>query len=188
MQRATINPASLQEKIDQIRSGGVKKIDLGVNNVSKGVVKNKGGRYSIIEKEKKFEEVGVKRKKRNYVLYESKLGTEKEKNLQKLADSPKPKPKPRKKPKAVSVARTRVELKIITKKKRLEYLDNYQYKETKVIKNPRTASVVSHKRLGDIIGFVLEEQNFERMTFNVTSKKENQIPQINSTRRTIATS
>jgi len=42
--------------------------------------------------------------------------------------------------------------------------------------------------LGDIIGFVLEEQNFERMTFNVTSKKENQIPQINSTRRTIATS
>ena len=53
MQRATINPASLQEKIDQIRSGGVKKIDLGVNNVSKGVVKNKGGRYSIIEKEKK---------------------------------------------------------------------------------------------------------------------------------------
>ena len=188
MQRATINPASLQEKIDQIRSGGVKKIDLGVNNVSKGVVKNKGGRYSIIEKEKKFEEVGVKRKKRNYVLYESKLGTEKEKNLQKLADSPKPKPKPRKKPKAVSVARERVELKIITKKKRLEYLDNYQYKETKVIKNPRTASVVSHKRLGDIIGFVLEEQNFERMTFNVTSKKGNQIPQIISTRRTIATS
>ena len=42
--------------------------------------------------------------------------------------------------------------------------------------------------MGDIIGFVLEEQNFERMTFNVTSKKGNQIPQIISTRRTIATS
>ena len=188
MQRASINPASLQEKIDQIRSGGVKKIDLGINNVSKGVVKNKGGRYSIIEKEKKFEEVGVKRKKRNYVLYESKLGTEKEKNLQKLADAPKPKPKPRKKPKAVSVARTRVELKIITKKKRLEYLDNYQYKETKVIKNPRTASVVSHQRLGDIIGFVYEEQNYQRMTVNNPSKRGNQISQIKLNRRTITTS
>ena len=96
MQRASLNPASLQEKIDQIRSGGVKKIDLGIN-VNKGVLKSQGGRYSIIEKEKKFEEAGVKRKKRNYVLYESKLGTEKEKNLQKLSEAPKP--KPRKKPK-----------------------------------------------------------------------------------------
>jgi len=196
MQRPSINPASLQEKIEQIRSGGVKKTDLGVN-VNKGVIHGKGGRYSVIEKEKKFEEVGVKRKKRNYVLYESKLGTEKEKNLQKLADAPKPKPKP------VPVARPRIEDKIIQTKKRLEYLDNYQYKETKVLKNPRKASVVTHQRLGDIVGGVYEEHTFQRMTVNdtgrgpklyseqtttSTSRRGPQGQQLKSTQRTITAS
>ena len=177
MQRPGFNPASLQEKIEQIRAGGVKKTDLGVN-VNKGVIHGKGGRYSVIEKEKKFEEVGVKRKKRNYVLYESKLGTEKEKNLQKLADAPKPKPKP------VPVARPRIEDKIIQTKKRLEYLDNYQYKETKVIKNPRKASVVTHQRLGDIVGGVYEEHTFQRMTVNDTGRG----PQLYSEQTTTSTS
>ena len=196
MQRPSINPASLQEKIEQIRAGGVKKTDLGVN-VNKGVTHGKGGRYSVIEKEKKFEEVGVKRKKRNYVLYESKLGTEKEKNLQKLADAPKPKPKP------VPVARPRIEDKIIQTKKRLEYLDNYQYKETKVLKNPRKASVVTHQRLGDIVGGVYEEHTFQRMTVNdtgrgpklyseqtttSTSRRGPQGQQLKSTQRTITAS
>ena len=196
MQRPSINPASLQEKIEQIRAGGVKKTDLGVN-VNKGVIHGKGGRYSVIEKEKKFEEVGVKRKKRNYVLYESKLGTEKEKNLQKLADAPKPKPKP------VPVARPRIEDKIIQTKKRLEYLDNYQYKETKVLKNPRKASVVTHQRLGDIVGGVYEEHTFQRMTVNdngrgpklyseqtttSTSRRGPQGQQLKSTQRTITAS
>ena len=196
MQRPSINPASLQEKIEQIRAGGVKKTDLGVN-VNKGVIHGKGGRYSVIEKEKKFEEVGVKRKKRNYVLYESKLGTEKEKNLQKLADAPKPKPKP------VPVARPRIEDKIIKTKKRLEYLDNYQYKETKVLKNPRKASVVTHQRLGDIVGGVYEEHTFQRMTVNdtgrgpklyseqtttSTSRRGPQGQQLKSTQRTITAS
>ena len=191
-----MNPASLQEKIEQIRAGGVKKTDLGVN-VNKGVIHGKGGRYSVIEKEKKFEEVGVKRKKRNYVLYESKLGTEKEKNLQKLADAPKPKPKP------VPVARPRIEDKIIQTKKRLEYLDNYQYKETKVLKNPRKASVVTHQRLGDIVGGVYEEHTFQRMTVNdtgrgpklyseqtttSTSRRGPQGQQLKSTQRTITAS
>ena len=121
MQGAVNRKSALQEKIEQIRSGGVKKTDLGVN-VNKGVIHGKSGKYHVVEKEKKFEEAGVKRKKRNYVLYESKLGTEKEKNLQKIAEPPKPKPKP------APVARPRVEEKIIQKKKRLEYLDNYQYK------------------------------------------------------------
>ena len=196
MQRPSINPASLQEKIEQIRAGGVKKTDLGVN-VNKGVIQGKGGRYSVIEKKKKFEEVGVKRKKRNYVLYESKLGTEKEKNLQKLADAPKPKPKP------VPVARPRIEDKIIQTKKRLEYLDNYQYKETKVLKNPRKASVVTHQRLGDIVGGVYEEHTFQRMTVNdtgrgpklyseqtttSTSRRGPQGQQLKSTQRTITAS
>ena len=57
--------------------------------------KSKGGKYAVVEKEKKFEEAGVKRKKRNYVLYESKLGTEKEKDLRKIEEAPKPKPKPK---------------------------------------------------------------------------------------------
>jgi len=196
MQRPSINPASLQEKIEQIRAGGVKKTDLGVN-VNKGVIHGKGGRYSVIEKEKKFEEVGVKRKKRNYVLYESKLGTEKEKNLQKLADAPKLKPKP------APVARPRIEDKIIQTKKRLEYLDNYQYKETKVLKNPRKASVVTHQRLGDIVGGVYEEHTFQRMTVNdtgrgpklyseqtttSTSRRGPQGQQLKSTQRTITAS
>ena len=196
MQRHSRNASSLQEKIEQIRAGGVKKTDLGVN-VNKGVIHGKGGRYSVIEKEKKFEEVGVKRKKRNYVLYESKLGTEKEKNLQKLADAPKPKPNP------VPVARPRIEDKIIQTKKRLEYLDNYQYKETKVIKNPRKASVVTHQRLGDIVGGVYEEHTFQRMTVNdtgrgpklyseqtttSTSRRGPQGQQLKSTQRTITAS
>jgi len=68
-------------KLAAIRSGATRKTDLGTN-VNKGVIQSKGGKYVVVEKEKKFEEAGVKRKKRNYVLYESKLGTEKEKNLQ----------------------------------------------------------------------------------------------------------
>ena len=51
-------------------------------------------------------------KKKNYVLYESKLGTEKEKYLRKIEEAPKPKPKPK------PVPRPRVEEKIIQKKKK----------------------------------------------------------------------
>ena len=118
----------------------------------------------LLKKKKKFEEVGVKRKKRNYVLYESKLGTEREKDLQKIHEAQKPKPKPK------PEARPRVEEKIIQKKKRLEYLDNYQYHETKNLKNPKKASIVTHQRLGDIIGGVYEENTYQRMTMNDTGR------------------
>ena len=50
------------------------------------------------------------------------------------------------------MARLRVEEKIIKKKKRLEYLDNYQYKETKSEKNPRRISTVTHQHLGYFFG------------------------------------
>ena len=153
------NPIDFQSKIEQIRSGGVKKTDLGTN-VNKGVIQGKGGKYAVVEKEKKFEEAGVKRKKRNYVLYESKLGTEREKDLRKIEEAPKPKPKPK------PVPRQRVEEKIIQKKKRKEYLDNYQYHETKCVKNPKTLSIVTHQRLGDIIGGFYEENTYQRMTMN----------------------
>ena len=155
-----VNPSSsLQSKLEQIRSGTTKKTDLGVKE-NKGVIHGKGGKYAVVEKEKKFEEAGVKRKKRNYVLYESKLGTEKERDLKKIDEPQKPKPKPK------PVARPRVEEKIIQKKKRLEYLDNYQYHETKNIKNPnpRRVSIVTHQRLGDIVGGVYEETTYQRQT------------------------
>lgn len=158
-----IKPSINLSKLEQIRSGGIKKTDLGTN-VNKGVIHGKGGKYVVVEKEKKFEEAGVKRKKRNYVLYESKLGTEKEKDLKKIQEAPKPKPKPK------PEARPRVEEKIIQKKKRLEYLDNYQYHETKNLKNPKKASIVTHQRLGDIIGGVYEEHTYQRMTMNDSGK------------------
>ena len=154
----TVNPSSsFQSKLEQIRSGTTKKTDLGVKE-NKGIIQGKGGKYQVFEKEKKFEEAGVKKKKRNYVMYESKLGTERQKDLKKIDEPPKPKPKPK------PVPKPRVEEKIIQKKKRLEYLDNYQYHETKEIKHPKPnrVSIVKHQRLGDIVGGVYEEMTYQK--------------------------
>ena len=166
MSRAVNNPSSLQAKLEQIRTGATKKTDLGVTE-NKNIIQGKGGKYHVVEKEKKFEETGVRRKKRNYVMYESKLGTQKETNLKKI-DEPKPMPKPKPKPKPVPVARPRMEERIITTKKRKEYLDNYQYLESKVIRrpDPNRVSIVEHKRLGDIIGGFYEEMTYQRQTKN----------------------
>ena len=177
MSRAVKPFVSDQSKLEAIRTGAKRKSDLGTN-VSKGVIQGKGGKYIVVEKEKKFEEAGVKRKKRNYVLYESKLGTEKEKNLHKIEEAPQPKPK------------------IIQKKKRLEYLDNYQYHETKNIKNPKKVSIVTHQRLGDIVGGVYEEHTYQRMSVNEQGKYSQETtkstsrrgPQGQTTQRTTTTS
>ena len=179
MSRAVNTSSSHQSKLEQIRSGATKKIDLGVKE-NKGIISGKGGKYQVFEKEKKFEEAGVKRKKRNYVLYESKLGTEKERNLLKINEPPKPKPKPKVEP------RPRVEEKIIQTKKRREYLDNYQYHETKNIKNPnpRRVSVVIHERLGDIVGGVYEESTYQRYTMTDSGRG----PKLFSTQTTKTTS
>ena len=125
--RYSVNDPS---KLAAIRAGAIRKTDLGTN-VNKGVIQSKGGKYVVVEKEKKFEEAGVKRKKRNYVLYESKLGTEKEKNLHKIEEAPKPKPKPKPAPKP------RVEEKIIQKKKRLEYLEIINITKQKISKTQK---------------------------------------------------
>lgn len=77
-------------------------------------------------------------------------------------DALKPKPKT---PKPVLRAPgSRIEERIITTRKRKEYLDNYQYHETKDIKNknPRFQVIVEHKRLGDIIGGFLEETSYQK--------------------------
>ena len=166
MSRAVNNPSALQSKLEQIRTGATKKTDLGVK-ANQNIVHGKGGKYQVFETEKKFEETGVRRKKRNYVLYESKLGTQKETNLKKI-EEPKPMPKP--KPKPVPVARPRMEEKIITKKRRIEYLDNYQYHESKVIRrpDPNRVSIVEHKRLSDIISGFYEEMTYQKQSMGNT--------------------
>jgi len=91
-------------------------------------------------------------------------GTEKNTEITQIA-APKPAPKP--KPKPVREPSPRVEEKIVIKKKKREYLDNYQYHETKNIKNknPRYQVIVEHKRLGDIIGGTFEETSYQRQIF-----------------------
>ena len=98
-------------------------------------------------------------------MYESKLGTEKNTEITQIAAPPKPTPKP--KPKPVREPEPRVEEKIVITKKKREYLDNYQYHETKNIKskNPRYQVIVEHKRLGDIIGGTFEETSYQRQIF-----------------------
>ena len=63
-------------------------------------------------------------------------------------------------PKVVREPEPRTEERIIIKKKKNEYLDNFQYKETKEIKrnNPRYFVIVEHLRKGDIFG----DGNFEK--------------------------
>ncbi len=159
MQRSVNMPGVSMSKLDKIKAGTKTKTQIGGVSENKKIVHGKEGKFHITEKEKKFEESGVARKKRNYVMYESKLGTEKEQNLQKI-DAPKPKPKPKPAPKP------RTEEKIVIKKKKKEYLDNYQYHETKDIKdnNPNRVSIVTHQRLGDIIGGSYEETSTQRYT------------------------
>jgi hypothetical protein len=166
--KRTVNAGGVsQSKLDHIRQGTTKKTDVGGVKANKKVISGKGGKFEVTEVEKKFEEAGVKRKKRNYVMYESKLGTEREKNLQKIEDAPKQKPKPKPAP-----PKPRVEEKIVQKKKKVEYLDNYQYKETKNIKdnNPNKVSIVTHQRLGDIIGGSYEETTYQKHTMTDTGK------------------
>ena len=145
-----------KSKLDQIKSGGKTKKQVGSVKESKNVIHGKGGKYTITETEKKFEEAGVSRKKRNYVMYEAKLGTEKEQGFQKLQNAPKP----------------RKNEQIVQTRKKVEYLDNYQYHETKDIKDkdPNKVSVVTHRRLGDIVGGSYEVSTFQRKTVTDSGK------------------
>ena len=145
-----------KSKVEQIKSGAKTKKQVGGVKETKNVVHSKGGKYAIIETQKKFEEAGVSRKKRNYVMYEAKLGTEKEQGLTKLHSAPKP----------------RKNEQIVQTRKKVEYLDNYQYHETKDIKdkNPNKVSVVTHRRLGDIVGGSYEVSTYQRKTVNDSGK------------------
>ena len=140
---ATIDPA----KLERIKAGTKQVNVTGVKEKTKNISHKDGSQFLAIEKEKKFEEAGVTRKKRNFVMYESKLGTETDRDLLKLQGAKKNKPRP--KPQ-------NIEETIISKYKRKEYLDNFQYHETKELKKKPPAIVV-HNRMSDpITGAVVE--------------------------------
>ena len=141
-----------ETKLDFIRKGKKKKTITGFKENKNVTFENKGGKFVVVEKEKKFEESAVTERKRNFVKFESKLGTEKETDLTKIAGI-----------KKTREIQPRTEEKIIQKKKK-EYLDNYQYHETVDIKHPKPnrISIVAHKRLGEIIGGTEEIATYER--------------------------
>jgi len=66
-------------------------------------------------------------------------------------------------PKVVREPEPRKEERIVIVRKKNEYLDNFQYKETKEIKrnNPRYFVIVEHLRKGDIFG----DGNFEKTSY-----------------------
>jgi len=136
-------------KLELIKQG--KKAKNVTDQGSKQNVKMTGGGGKIItiEKEKKVEEAGVTRKKRNFVMFESKTGTEKDVDLLAIAGQKKAAPRPK------------VEETIIMKKKRKEYLDNYNYHETKNLKKHK-GSVVIHERLSGPVGGTVEEYSYQK--------------------------
>ena len=142
-----------ETKLDFIRKGKKKKTITGFKENKNVTFENKGGKFVVVEKEKKFEESAVTQRKNNFVKFESKLGTEKETDLTKIAGI-----------KKTREIQPRTEEKIIQKRKKKEYLDNYQYHETVNIKHPKPnrISIVAHKRLGEIIGGTEEITTYER--------------------------
>ena len=153
------------EKLEIIRSGKRKRSLTGVKENKNIMFVNKGGKYVAVETERKFEEAGVTKKKQNFIMFESKLGTEKDVDYTKIAG-----------PDREARVGQRQEERIVQKSKVIPYLDNYQYKETKVFgKNPKPAKVV-HTRLGQIIGGFTEEfvQEKVRTTTGSNSSKNRQ--------------
>ena len=54
------------------------------------------------------------------------------------------------------------EEKIIQNQKKIQYLDNYQYHETKDIKDKNRISIVEHQKRGDIIGETFKEKTYQK--------------------------
>ena len=153
--------SSTESKVDLIKQGKKKKNVTDFTEKKNVTTTNKGEKVLAVEKEKKVEEAGVTRKKKNFVMYESKIATETE-TEKKTISAPKPKLEPR----------PRVEEKIIQKRKKVEYLDNFQYKETKYLKKERKKpSVVIHQRLGDIIGGSFEISSYEKQVITSSGGK-----------------
>ena len=150
---------STKEKLEQIRSGGRhKRTKSGLQKKSYVISGRDGSKIIKNQTEEQFEESGVKKKKRNYVMYESKLSTEKNTSITKVETEKKPPRQPS----------PRIEEKIIITKKRKDFLDNYQYHESKVLKdlNPKYQGYVVHKRLGPPIGGY-EEKTYQQRQITV---------------------
>ena len=147
---------SANEKLEMIRTGERRRSLTGVKQFKNITYDDKGGKFRVVEKQKKYEESGVTRKKRNHIEFMSKLGFETQRDFTKIAG-----------PKVKAPIQERKEEKIVQKKKKIEYLDNYQYKETKHFgNNPKPARVV-HRRLGDILEGSFEEISTQRYSANV---------------------
>ena len=139
------NMANTAEKVNLIRSGKKKKTVSGFKENQKITISKEGGKYIAVQKEKKVEETGVTRQKRNFIEFESKLGTERDTDLRKIAGP------------ARRAVEPRVEEKIVMKKK-----------ETKNFKkNPSKPSLVIHHRLGNIYGATVEEVQYIKTTTNI---------------------
>ena len=163
--RPVVEKITTDEKMEIIRSGKRKRSLTGLKESKNIAFENKGGKYVAIETERKFEEAGVTKKKQNFIMFESKLGTEKDVDFTKISG-----------PKAPVQIQPRKEERIVQKAKNIEYLDNYQYKETKEFgKKPRPAIVI-HKRFGDIFGGSIQESSYQKITTttggNVTSQQQ----------------
>ena len=163
--RPVVEKITTDEKMEIIRSGKRKRSLTGLKESKNIAFENKGGKYVAIETERKFEEAGVTKKKQNFIMFESKLGTEKDVDFTKISG-----------PKAPAQVQPRNEERIVQKAKNIEYLDNYQYKETKEFgKKPRPAIVI-HKRFGDIFGGSIQESSYQKITTttggNVTSQQQ----------------
>ena len=150
--KPVIVPKVDPSKLEKIKQGIKTKTESGVKSNQNVTVNSRGDKIIAVQKEKKVEESGVTRKKRNFVMYESKTGTQKETDLQKIKGQKLRAPKPR------------VQETIILKRKKKEYLDNYQYHETKVFRKGKPA-VVIHERLSSPIGGSFEEVTYQKATY-----------------------
>jgi len=155
--KAVVDPSKL-ELIKQ----GKKKVNVTDFKENKNMISGKdGSKFLAVEKERKFEEAGVTKKKRNFVMYESKTGTEKDVDLLKLQGAKKKAP-----------PRPKVEETIISKHKKKEYLDNFQYHETKELKKKKPA-VVIHNRVSNPITGTVEEYSYQQVLKTSNSAGKN---------------
>ena len=168
--RAAVDPS----KLELIKQGKKKVNETGVKE-NKKTITNSSGQFVAIEKERKFEEAGVTKKKRNFVMYESKLGTEKDVDLLKIAGAKKKAP-----------PRPKVEETIISKHKKKDYLDNFQYHETKVLKNKKPA-VVIHNRMSNPVTGTVEEYSMTKTVRSTSAGKSGPGQKTTTTTRTTRT-
>jgi hypothetical protein len=155
MRKAAKKPIQIHtssDKLEMIRSGKKKKTVTGFKENKNITFSNEKGKFIAVEKEKKFEEAGVTRKKKNFIMFESKLGTERERDMHKIEGA-----------RLKATPGQRVEERIYIKKKRNEYKDNYQYHETKNLKDSKPDTVI-HIRLGDVMGGSTETLTFQKIT------------------------